>query len=126
MTSDEINALPERVRRYIHDLETRCDPAGEVRALWQAREQVAQLTALIGEARALAWSEGYAAGGCIEHAEYPANPYRDDVSDHDCKPGCKECDAWTYRGTPAQAAGHNERGECVFCGDPKCGNGCRT
>lgn len=39
MTSDEINALPERVRRFIHDLETRCDPAGEVQERWSLREQ---------------------------------------------------------------------------------------
>jgi hypothetical protein len=31
MTPDEINALPDRVRRYIHDLETNCDPAGTIR-----------------------------------------------------------------------------------------------
>jgi len=39
MTPDEINALPERVRKYIHDLETRCDPAGEVQERWSLREQ---------------------------------------------------------------------------------------
>lgn len=52
MTSDEVNQLPERVRRYIHDLETRCDPAGEVRQLWEARAQIAQLTQLVTELRA--------------------------------------------------------------------------
>jgi uncharacterized protein YceH (UPF0502 family) len=31
--------LPERVRRYIHDLVTRCDPAGEVQERWSLREQ---------------------------------------------------------------------------------------
>ncbi len=31
MTADEINALPQNVRDYIHALEARCDPAGEVR-----------------------------------------------------------------------------------------------
>jgi hypothetical protein len=39
MTSEEINALPERVRRYIHDLITRCDPADEVQERWSLREQ---------------------------------------------------------------------------------------
>jgi hypothetical protein len=29
--SGEINALPERVRSFIHDLESRADPAGDVR-----------------------------------------------------------------------------------------------
>lgn len=33
------------IRRYVHDLETRCDPAGEVRQLFFAREEVAALRA---------------------------------------------------------------------------------
>jgi hypothetical protein len=28
LSADEINALPEKFRRYIHDLETRCDKSG--------------------------------------------------------------------------------------------------
>lgn len=40
-----INGLPDRLQRYIHDIETRCDPAGEVRELFFAREQLAALTA---------------------------------------------------------------------------------
>lgn len=43
MTSDEINALPERVRKYIHDLETRCDPAGDVAKLALQRDAIAGL-----------------------------------------------------------------------------------
>lgn len=39
MTAAEINRLPARVRQYIHDLETRCDPNGETRQLWILREQ---------------------------------------------------------------------------------------
>jgi hypothetical protein len=38
-TSANINALPEGVRNYIHDLETRCDPAGDVVALTLLRAQ---------------------------------------------------------------------------------------
>lgn len=49
MTSKEVNALPKRVKDYIHDLETRCDPNGEVRELWYLREQNRQLVALIIE-----------------------------------------------------------------------------
>jgi len=30
-TSEHINALPEKLRKFIHDLETKCDPAGIVR-----------------------------------------------------------------------------------------------
>lgn len=26
-TADNVNALPDPVRKYIHDIETRCDPA---------------------------------------------------------------------------------------------------
>lgn len=33
MTSAEINALPDRLRSFVHDLETRCDPAGDTRRL---------------------------------------------------------------------------------------------
>ncbi len=34
-----INALPDPVRKYIHDLETRCDPAGDIRELTLLRDQ---------------------------------------------------------------------------------------
>lgn len=45
LTADEVNALPEKVRRYIHDIETRCDPAGEVRTIACLRDQVRDLSA---------------------------------------------------------------------------------
>lgn len=45
MKSSEINALPDRVRRYIHDIETRCDPTGEVQTIWSQREQIGGLVA---------------------------------------------------------------------------------
>ncbi len=50
MTLHEINALPERVRRYIHDLSTRTDPAGEVQELFSRREQVRALELLSAQA----------------------------------------------------------------------------
>jgi hypothetical protein len=31
ITADEINALPEKLRDYIHDLSTKFDPAGDIR-----------------------------------------------------------------------------------------------
>ena len=37
-TVDEINALPERFRRYIHDLVTRCDKSGDVQTIAILRE----------------------------------------------------------------------------------------
>jgi hypothetical protein len=39
-----INALPEPIRRYIHDIETRCDPAGDIQTIACLRENVAALT----------------------------------------------------------------------------------
>ena len=37
-TADEINALPEKFRRYIHDLVTRCDKSGDVQTIAILRE----------------------------------------------------------------------------------------
>lgn len=37
-TADEINALPEKFRRYIHDLATRCDKSGDVQTMAILRE----------------------------------------------------------------------------------------
>ena len=37
-TADQINALPEKFRRYIHDLETRCDKSGDVQTIALLRE----------------------------------------------------------------------------------------
>lgn len=35
---DDINALPEKFRQYIHDLETRCDKSGDVQTIPLLRE----------------------------------------------------------------------------------------
>jgi hypothetical protein len=35
---DDINALPEKFRQYIHDLETRCDKSGDVQTIALLRE----------------------------------------------------------------------------------------
>jgi BMFP domain-containing protein YqiC len=37
-TAAEINALPEKVRLYIHDLVTRCDKSGDVQTIALLRE----------------------------------------------------------------------------------------
>ena len=42
-TVEQINALPEGIRAFVHDLETRCDPAGDVAALTLIRDQNTQL-----------------------------------------------------------------------------------
>jgi hypothetical protein len=49
MRSEEINALPPRVRKYIHDLETRCDPAHEVQERWSLKEQRDGLVRMVEE-----------------------------------------------------------------------------
>lgn len=36
-TAESVNALPDPLRRYIHELETVCDPAGDVRELYRLK-----------------------------------------------------------------------------------------
>ena len=38
-TADEINCLPENMRSFIHDLITRCDPAGDVAGIAFLRDR---------------------------------------------------------------------------------------
>lgn len=52
LTPEEINALPERIRRHIHDLATLCDPAGMVQEIGALKDQVAQLTERHAQERA--------------------------------------------------------------------------
>lgn len=42
-----VNALPDRLRRYVHDLETRCDPAGDVRTIFAQRLELDALRAAL-------------------------------------------------------------------------------
>jgi hypothetical protein len=37
-TAEEINALPEKFRQYIHDLVTRCDRSGDIQTIAILRE----------------------------------------------------------------------------------------
>jgi hypothetical protein len=46
---DHINALPGPLRKYIHDLETRADPAGDVAEIALLKEDLAALWARIRE-----------------------------------------------------------------------------
>lgn len=48
-TAENVNALPDPVRQYVHDLETRCDPAGDVRELAVCRAIVESQEYLISE-----------------------------------------------------------------------------
>jgi len=52
MFAAEINALPEPFRSYIHDLETRADPAGEVLELYELRTQVRDINTMLAGLRA--------------------------------------------------------------------------
>jgi hypothetical protein len=42
-TTDNINALPRPLRRYIHDLQTNADPAGTLRENFRLRRENAAL-----------------------------------------------------------------------------------
>lgn len=80
-TSDGINKLPEPLRRYIHDLETNCDPAGLVRENVIAKDTIAQLAERLAETLGLSemvceqhpeleWPHGDCAGpGCSRSAQ---------------------------------------------------------
>ena len=46
-TPENVNALPAPLRYYIMLLETRWDPAGDLRELVQLRDQVAELQAAL-------------------------------------------------------------------------------
>jgi hypothetical protein len=50
-TPEAINALPEPLRRYIHELETNTDPAGMVRENIILRAQVVALTSKLEQSR---------------------------------------------------------------------------
>jgi hypothetical protein len=46
---DLINSAPEPLREYIHDIEAKCDPAGDIRTIALLRENQAALLARIKE-----------------------------------------------------------------------------
>lgn len=52
MTADQVNALPDPLRRYIHDLETRADPAGEVQTNYELRQLLSAAEALVKDCQA--------------------------------------------------------------------------
>jgi hypothetical protein len=43
--SDRINALPDWARQHIHDIETKCDPAGDIRTITELRDTIRALEA---------------------------------------------------------------------------------
>ena len=48
-TDDNINALPAPLRRYIHDIETKCDPAGDIRTIAVLRDHLEAFSRLSAE-----------------------------------------------------------------------------
>jgi hypothetical protein len=48
-TPENINALPEPIRRYIHDLITKHDPSGDLRTIADLTEQRDALLRLVEE-----------------------------------------------------------------------------
>lgn len=42
--SEKINALPDWARQHIHDIETKCDPAGDIRTITELRDTISALT----------------------------------------------------------------------------------
>jgi hypothetical protein len=48
-SSENVRALPEPLRRYIMQLETICDPTGDVQTIWSQREQIDGLVKRVRE-----------------------------------------------------------------------------
>jgi hypothetical protein len=48
-TSEQINALPEKLRKYIHDIETNCDQTGVIREAIVQRENAEALALRVQE-----------------------------------------------------------------------------
>jgi hypothetical protein len=61
-TTENINALSEPLRNYIHDLETRTDPAGDLREIASLKEQrdalIVKVCELIAELEELRRKDG--------------------------------------------------------------------
>ena len=69
--SDQINALPEPLRSFIHDLETRCDPAGDLRSRRVAEDAVAAQEAEIARLAAALEAHRCLSPLCDEHGSGP-------------------------------------------------------
>lgn len=52
ITGEEFATLPENVRRYIHYIETDCDPSGTIRSEMFLRDQVEMLELRVLELQA--------------------------------------------------------------------------
>ena len=56
-TAENVDALPEGILRYVHDLETRCDPAGDVQTMALLADTIRGLDARVRELEAELTSE---------------------------------------------------------------------
>src|SRR5258708_27321981 len=66
-TADEINALPEKFRQYIHDIETRCDKTGDVQTIALLREDRDALQRRVEELEAQNKADDRPEGDRIDH-----------------------------------------------------------
>lgn len=69
-TLENINNLPDGLREYVHDLQTRCDPAGEVAQLIIAKDTIRQIEKEIGDLRLLLGGEIVVLEGDILASKY--------------------------------------------------------
>jgi len=51
-TAENINALPDGIRSFVHDLQTRCDPAGDVQKMALQADTIRGLDAKVRELEA--------------------------------------------------------------------------
>jgi len=51
-TAENVNALPDGIRRYVHDLETRCDPAHDIQRMARQADTIRGLDAKVRELEA--------------------------------------------------------------------------
>ena len=78
-TPENINALPDPLRRYIHQLETVCDPAGDQQELALARDTIGlveaeQATALFADPERNAHRRGAVVHDLHRLAEHEVEP----------------------------------------------------
>lgn len=79
-TAEQINALPERIRSYIHQLQTVCDPSGDTQNRILAEDtcrsqeiQIADLQRQLAEAQAF----GLGVAAWSSESKLTDNPYGD-------------------------------------------------
>jgi len=95
-TPEQTNALPYHIRNYIHLVESRCDPAGDIRELVIARDTIQSLLGVVAEndtARAQVAAMGETIGSAMSilqdgEASAEADLHGDRLG---LAPACAEC-----------------------------------